>query len=94
MSLTTDFRHCIVGSMMLKVVKEAVKAAGGNASKLAREIKVPRQCLYLWKQVPAEHVLTIERVTGIPRHRMRSDLYPAADTPKPLPRTTAPNTGL
>ena len=78
---------------MIPIIKEAVKAMGGNASKLAREAKIPRQCLYLWERVPAEHVLALERVTGIPRHRMRSDLYPAADTPKTLPRTTALNTG-
>ena len=60
---------------MIPIIKEAVKAMDGNASKLAREAKVPRQCLYLWDRVPAEHVLTLERVTGISRHRMRPDVY-------------------
>ena len=64
---------------MIPIIKAAIKAAGGNASKLARDTKIPRQCFYLWKRVPAEHVLTLERATGIPRHRMRADIYPPSE---------------
>lgn len=28
-------------------------------------------------RVPAERVLDVERVTGVPRHELRPDLYPA-----------------
>lgn len=36
------------------------------------------QAIYRWrKRVPAERVLQMEAVTGIPRHVIRPDLYPA-----------------
>lgn len=28
------------------------------------------------KRVPAERVLQVERITGIPRHMLRPDIYP------------------
>jgi DNA-binding transcriptional regulator YdaS (Cro superfamily) len=35
--------------------------------------------------LPAERVLDIERVTGIPRHELRPDLYPPPVSDTPLP---------
>jgi DNA-binding transcriptional regulator YdaS (Cro superfamily) len=32
--------------------------------------------LYSWKKVPSRRVLAVERETGIPRTRLRPDLYP------------------
>lgn len=35
------------------------------------------------KQLPAEHVLAAEAVTGVPRHFLRPDIYPADLGPAP-----------
>jgi DNA-binding transcriptional regulator YdaS (Cro superfamily) len=35
-----------------------------------------------WKhrgQIPAERVLAIEAITGVPRHELRPDIYPPDD---------------
>lgn len=34
------------------------------------------QAVHQWRRIPVEHVLTIERVAGIPRHQLRPDVYP------------------
>ena len=47
-------------------------------SDLGRLVGVRRAAVCKWerKRVPAERVLDVERVTGIPRHELRPDLYP------------------
>jgi DNA-binding transcriptional regulator YdaS (Cro superfamily) len=59
-----------------KVAEEAIRAAGGGAA-LGKALKLNRQAIYQWSRVPPEHVHTVERLTGIPRHKLRPDLYPA-----------------
>ena len=58
--------------------EQAVKKAGGGA-KVARPLNLTRQAIYQWKRVPAEHVLTLERLSGVPRYQIRPDIYPAPD---------------
>jgi DNA-binding transcriptional regulator YdaS (Cro superfamily) len=55
-------------------MKDIIKAAGG-ASKLAQGLGVSRAVLYLWKRPPAERVIEFERLTGLPREKLRPDLY-------------------
>lgn len=45
---------------------------------LARALGVDKATVTRWgqKRVPAERVLDVERVAGIPRHDLRPDLYP------------------
>lgn len=45
---------------------------------LARAIGVNKSTITRWAtgRVPAERVLDVERVTGVPRHDLRPDLYP------------------
>ena len=50
----------------------------GAQSEIARACNVTPQAVYQWKDVPVHHVLTVEKVTGIPRHKLRPELYPAA----------------
>ena len=49
---------------------------------LAKALGVTQGAVSQWnqKRVPAERVLEVERITGIPRHEMRPDLYPAPDS--------------
>ena len=55
---------------------------------LARAIGVDKASVTRWSQrrVPAERVLDVERITGVPRHELRPDLYP----PTPAPQEAAP----
>ena len=43
----------------------------------AKALGIDRVTLYRWarKQVPAEKLVEIEKVTGIPRHDLRPDLF-------------------
>lgn len=58
-----------------KALQEASKRAGGDAA-LAELLGVTRQAVDQWKRVPQHHVLTVERLTGVPRHVQRPDIYP------------------
>jgi DNA-binding transcriptional regulator YdaS (Cro superfamily) len=42
---------------------------------LARELGINYQAIQSWKRIPAERVLAIEAITGIPREQLRPDLY-------------------
>ena len=50
----------------------------GTLVSIARAIGRSHGAVWQWTQVPAEHVATVESVTGIPRHKLRPDLYPIA----------------
>ena len=59
----------------------AIQAVGG-VSELARRVGISQPSVSNWDQVPAERVLAVEAATGIPRVRLRPDLYreqPAAN---------------
>jgi DNA-binding transcriptional regulator YdaS (Cro superfamily) len=43
---------------------------------LARRLKLSRQAVYAWTQVPHERVLEVARITGMTPHQLRPDLYP------------------
>lgn len=63
---------------MIDILEKAAEKAGG-LTKLAAHLKVRHQSLYSWTRVPAERALEIEKLTGIPRHEMRPDLWPAPE---------------
>lgn len=57
-------------------VRIAIKTAGGLRP-LARLLgNITAQAISQWEKVPAERVLEVERVTGVPRGVLRPDLYP------------------
>lgn len=63
-----------------KSLDKALSAAGSQQA-LASAIGVRQSTLWYWlrksrRGVPAEFVIEIERVTGVPRHELRPDLYP------------------
>lgn len=55
----------------------ALRAQRGLLSRIAREIGVTRGAVAAWRRVPAERVLAVARITGIPPHELRPDLYDA-----------------
>lgn len=63
-------------AMTKPVPMRAVLAAAGGARALATALKISRVAVYNWKRVPVTRVLDVERLTGIPRHDLRPDVYP------------------
>src|SRR5436305_9267707 len=52
----------------------AIQAVGG-VSELARRVGISQPSVSNWDKVPAERVLAVESATGVPRVRLRPDLY-------------------
>lgn len=64
----------------------AVQRAGGQTA-TARFCGVSQNTVWKWlqssKRLPAEHVLVVERETGVPRWMLRPDIYPRDLPPAP-----------
>lgn len=68
------------------VVNEAALAVGG-IRQLADKLALSYQAVWKWHRIPAGRVLDVERLSGIPRERLRPDLY-GAPRPRPKRRTS------
>jgi Uncharacterized protein conserved in bacteria, prophage-related len=69
----------IVGSDRVdEGLKRALVAIGGYGA-LARALGITKGAVWQWRQVPPRHVITIERLTGIPREVLRPDLHPSRE---------------
>jgi DNA-binding transcriptional regulator YdaS (Cro superfamily) len=55
-------------------VRLAAEKAGGIV-KLSLALGLSRGAASQWKKVPAERVVDVERLTGVPREILRPDLY-------------------
>lgn len=49
-----------------------------SLARLARELGITRGAVAQWEKVPAERIGDVSRVTGIPLHTLRPDLFAAA----------------
>jgi DNA-binding transcriptional regulator YdaS (Cro superfamily) len=58
----------------LEAVKRAVEAAGG-ARRVAEECEITPEAVYMWKQCPSDRIGVIERLSGVPRHELRPDIF-------------------
>ena len=50
-----------------------------SQTELADKLGISVQAITDWKnrgRIPAERVLAVEEISGVPRHEMRPDLYP------------------
>lgn len=57
-------------------LQDILRQPRGLRSAIAKEAGITPGAVYQWGEVPPEHVLVVERVAGIPRHKLRPDLYP------------------
>lgn len=73
MGLNSVFRLAIMDAL-----EKAIENAGG-LSALANMLGVKPQVVQHWRKrgVPAKRVLAVEAAGRVPRHELRSDLYPA-----------------
>ncbi|PWT79150.1 MAG: CI repressor [Chloroflexi bacterium] len=55
-------------------LQAAVKAVG-TRYRLARLLGLTPSSILRWSRVPAERVIEVERVTGVPREKLRPELY-------------------
>jgi DNA-binding transcriptional regulator YdaS (Cro superfamily) len=53
-----------------------IRARRGLMAEIARVLGLTKGAVWKWRVVPAERVLAIERISGIPRQQLRPDLYP------------------
>jgi DNA-binding transcriptional regulator YdaS (Cro superfamily) len=55
-------------------LRAAIDKAGGLRA-LARALGISQTSLAEWRRVPADRLVQVEAVTGIPRETLRPDLY-------------------
>lgn len=56
-------------------IKEIAEPAGGVVA-LGAKLGLSRGAVSQWDVVPAGRVIDVEKLTGIPREKLRPDLYP------------------
>lgn len=64
---------------MEKLLRYLNEARGRRLS-LASDLNISSSAISMWERVPAERVLDVERITGVSRHDLRPDLYPAPES--------------
>lgn len=60
---------------MDEALKQAIRAVGGLRA-FARALGIAHTSVLAWAQVPPLRVLSVEKISGIPREKLRPDVYP------------------
>lgn len=59
---------------MEEALKNAVKVAGGPVA-VSKVIGITSQAVSLWRVCPPNHVMALERLSGVSRHELRPDIF-------------------
>lgn len=54
---------------------ELIRSQRGMQAEIARGLGLSRAAITRWQRVPAERVVAVEKITGIPRQLLRPDLW-------------------
>lgn len=55
-------------------LKLALEAAG-TGEKLAADLGITPQAISQWEKIPLNRVFEVERITSVPRHKLRPDFF-------------------
>lgn len=69
-----------MADMRNPIVTRVIRAVG-SAKAVGDACGITGQAVSLWRHVPIEHVITVEKISGIPREELRPDVFGA---PRPL----------
>ena len=59
-----------------------IRSTRGMQARIAAHLGLSRSAIVKWRRVPAERVVDVEAITGIPRQHLRPDLFTRrADAP-------------
>jgi hypothetical protein len=61
-----------------KVMAATIKAAGGLRA-LARKLGVRQEAIEQWKRIPVERLQVVAKITGLPQHVLRPDLFDVSE---------------
>jgi DNA-binding transcriptional regulator YdaS (Cro superfamily) len=61
-----------------EVMAAAIKAAGG-INTLARKLGIRHEAIEQWKRIPVERLQAVAKVTGLPQHVLRPDLFDVSE---------------
>lgn len=56
-------------------VWDKLRSQRGMQAKLARDLGITRGAVGKWTRIPEDRLIEVERITGIPRNKLRPDLY-------------------
>ena len=60
--------------MQNPIIKEAAEKVGGIVA-MSTKLGLSRGAVSQWEEIPAERVIAVETLTGVPRARLRPDLF-------------------
>ena len=65
--------------MNTEITRLAVSLAGGP-KKVGDQFGISSQAVSQWDVIPWNRVLIMEELSGIPRHKLRPDIYPQTES--------------
>lgn len=54
---------------------EKIRRTRGLSIRIAEGLGLKRQAIYQWHEIPAKYLRKVEKITGIPKEKLRPDLY-------------------